>query len=87
MVTIFDFFESQQIKSKIRHSGYYNLIDTFDKLYYESINNKLFYNLMNLIISDDNILLAYRNIKKKGDFSFGFSLYKGKEKCIKLVLK
>lgn len=58
-----DFSESQQIKSKIRHSEYYNLINTFDKLYQDSCNNKIFNNLMRLITSDENILLAYRNIK------------------------
>lgn len=67
MVTILDFSESQQIKikSKIRHSEYYNLTEIFDKLYQESSNNKKFYNLMDLITSNENILLAYRNIKKE----------------------
>ena len=59
-----DFSESQQIKSKIRHNEYYNLINVFDKLYRDSCNNRKFRNLMDLITSNENILLAYRNIKK-----------------------
>ena len=59
-----DFSESQQIKSKIRHNEYYNLINIFDKLYQDSCNNRKFNNLMDLITSNENILLAYRNIKK-----------------------
>ncbi len=64
MVTILDFSESQQIKSKIRHNEYYDMTEVLDKLYQDSCNNKQFNNLMNLITSDKNILLAYRNIKK-----------------------
>lgn len=64
MVTILDFSESQQIKSKIRHNEYYDMTEILDKLYQDSCNNKQFNNLMNLITSDKNILLAYRNIKK-----------------------
>lgn len=59
-----DFSESQQIKSKIRYNEYYDMIEVLDRLYQDSCNNKQFYNLMNLITSDQNILLAYRNIKK-----------------------
>ncbi len=61
-----DYLESQKIrkKSKIRHSEYYNLIKTFDKLYQDSTNNMKFTGLMKIITSEENILLAYRNIKK-----------------------
>ena len=37
--------------------------DTFDELYQKSQNGEVFENLMDLILSRDNILLAYRNIK------------------------
>lgn len=37
--------------------------DTFDNLYQESKQDKRFYNLYDQIISDRNILLAYRTIK------------------------
>lgn len=36
----------------------------FDKLYARSVNGQNFYNLMELIISNENIRLAYRNIKR-----------------------
>lgn len=36
----------------------------FDNLYAQSVNGQNFYDLMNLISSDENIRLAYRNIKK-----------------------
>jgi RNA-directed DNA polymerase len=59
MVTILDSLESQKTKkkSKIRHSEYYNLIKTFDKLYQDSTNNMKFTNLMKIITSEENILL------------------------------
>lgn len=44
----------------------------FDNLYKQSCNNKNFTNLMKHITSDNNILLAYRNIKKnKGSTTVG----------------
>lgn len=44
----------------------------FDNLYKQSCNNKNFINLMKHITSDNNILLAYRNIKKnKGSTTVG----------------
>ncbi len=65
-MTILDSLGSQKTtkKLKIRHSEYYNLIKTFDKLYQDSTNNKEFTSLMKIITSEENILLAYRNIKK-----------------------
>lgn len=36
----------------------------FDNLYAQSVNGQNFYDLMKLIISKDNICLAYRNIKR-----------------------
>jgi RNA-directed DNA polymerase len=36
----------------------------FDNLYAQSVNGQNFYDLMNLIISNENIRLAYRNIKR-----------------------
>jgi group II intron reverse transcriptase/maturase len=44
----------------------------FDKLYEQSCDNKKFTDLMQYIISKNNILLAYRNIKKnKGSATIG----------------
>lgn len=51
-------------QKKLRHLEYYDLQETFDKLYAESKQGELFTNLMELISSGDNIRLAYRNIKR-----------------------
>lgn len=59
-------------KKKLRNAEYYNLTNTFDELYAKSNNNKIFYNLMDIIISEENIKLAYRNIKSnKGSKTAG----------------
>lgn len=50
----------------IRHSEYYGMQEVLDKLYEESKNGKEFTNLMDYILSKENILLAYRNIKTNG---------------------
>lgn len=50
-------------RKKLRHIEYYNLTDTFDNLYKDSKNGKIFDNLMQIITSDNNIELAYRNLK------------------------
>ena len=47
----------------LRHAEYYNMQDKFDELYINSKNGVIFDNLMELILSRENILLAYRNIK------------------------
>lgn len=47
----------------LRHAEYYQMQDTFDDLYSKSKNGEIFLNLMPLILSRENILLAYRNIK------------------------
>ncbi|MEJ8553214.1 group II intron reverse transcriptase/maturase [Tepidibacter sp. Z1-5] len=49
--------------SKLRHNEYYNQQEKLDKLYSESKENKVFQKLMPLIISEENIQLAFRNIK------------------------
>lgn len=49
--------------NNLRHNEYYGLQDTFDNLYKESNEGKVFDNLMEVIASHQNILLAYRNIK------------------------
>lgn len=47
----------------LRHAEYYGMQETFDNLYKESCTGKKFYNLYDMIISEKNILLAYRSIK------------------------
>ena len=49
---------------KIRHAEYYDMQSTFDKLFAKSTDGEVFDRLMPVILNRDNILLAYRNIKK-----------------------
>ena len=51
-------------KKKLRHSEYYDLQDCFDKLYTKSKQGDVFTNLVEIISSEENIRLAYRNIKR-----------------------
>jgi hypothetical protein len=55
-------FELLKVDS-IRYAEYYDMIDTFDTLCRESMNGKIFDNLLPLITSRENILLAYRSMK------------------------
>lgn len=48
---------------KLRHNEYYDMQDELDKLYAKSKEGASFKNLMKMIQSDKNIMLAYRNIK------------------------
>lgn len=47
----------------LRHSEYYDMQFIFDDLYAKSRSGEKFTNLMDLILSEENILLSYRNIK------------------------
>jgi group II intron reverse transcriptase/maturase len=48
----------------LRHAEYYDMQDTFDELYAKANEGKVFDRLMDIILNRDNILLAYRNIKR-----------------------
>ena len=50
----------------LRHAEYYGMQPAFDELYQRSRDGGIFDNLMDLILSRDNILPAYRNIKANG---------------------
>ena len=52
--------------NNLRHAEYYDMQETFDGLYAKALQGGTFDNLMDLIFSRDNILLAYRNIKGNG---------------------
>ena len=52
-----------QKKAYLRNAEYYNFQQVLDHLYAESKNQKIFSNLMQHICSEQNICLAYRNIK------------------------
>lgn len=47
----------------LRHAEYYGMQPVFDELYAKSRKGEKFTDLMSLILSRENILLAYRNIK------------------------
>ena len=56
----------------LRHAEYYDMQPTFDSLYQRSRNGEDFTQLMQLILSRENILLAYRNIKSNtGSYTSG----------------
>ena len=48
----------------LRHAEYYGLTEVFDDLYAKSKAQAVFTDLMPLILSEENIRLAYRNIKR-----------------------
>lgn len=53
-------------QKKLRHSEYYDMQPVFDKLYADSKRGKIFTGLMEIIRCEENIRLAYRNIKRNG---------------------
>jgi len=58
--------------SSLRNIEYYDFQETLDKLYADSEKSKSFTRLMDYIISPQNIMLAYRNLKKnKGSKTAG----------------
>jgi group II intron reverse transcriptase/maturase len=48
----------------LRHAEYYDMPELFDGLYARSKAGNCFANLMDLILTEENIKLAYRNIKR-----------------------
>lgn len=56
--------EKVKKKKLLRNNEYYDIQMTFDNLYERSKQSKIFKNLYDLIINRNNILLAYRNIKR-----------------------
>jgi len=50
--------------NSLRHAEYYGMQSVFDELYKSSSKGEIFTNLMDKIMQKENILLAYRNIKR-----------------------
>lgn len=50
-------------KAKLRYNEYYDMQKVFDSLYAASKNSNNFYKLLEIIGSEENIRLAYRNLK------------------------
>ena len=51
-------------RQKLRNNEYYDMQPVFDKLYADSLANCEFKNLIGIITQEENIRLAYRNLKK-----------------------
>jgi len=64
---------TKKVVSKSEKNIYrYGLQDKLCQLYSDSEQGKVFTRLMKLIVSEENIVLAYRNIcKNKGSFTAG----------------
>lgn len=54
-------------KQKLRNNEYYGTQEVYDNLYSKAQQNQRFTNLYEIIVSQENILLAYRNIKRNKD--------------------
>lgn len=54
----------KKITKTLRHSEYYGMIECFDDLFQLSSRNHVFTDLMSIVSSEENIKLAFRNIKK-----------------------
>ncbi len=54
----------EQKVQKLRNAEYYDFQKVQDSLYAQSKENRVFNKLMPVILKEENILLAYRNIKK-----------------------
>lgn len=50
----------------LRYNEYYNMQNVFDGLYNERRKKTKLHNLMDIVLEENNILLAYRNIKTNG---------------------
>ena len=50
-------------KQKLRNNEYYDMQHMYDELHQKAVEGKTFNNLMDIITCENNILLAYRNIK------------------------
>lgn len=55
---------SRKKKRKLRNAEYYDCQTLFDTLYAKSKKNEIFTNLIGIITQEENIRLAYRNLKK-----------------------
>lgn len=61
-MTLIDRNQEEKKKDILRYNEYYGT-QMFDNLYARAERNENFYKLYELIISEENILLAYRTIK------------------------
>ena len=62
-------------EDNLRHNEYYGMQNTIDNLYQASLNGEVFTDLMSVILQRENILLAYRNIKKNTGIPVFFLIF------------
>ncbi len=75
-----DFKEKTLKQNVLRFNEYYHMQPTFDMLYKQSKEGSNFKNLFDIIASKENILLAYRKIKRnKGSKTAGTNGHKIKD--------
>lgn len=60
----FDRKEKLLKRQKLRNNEYYDMQTVFDRLYADSLAECEFQNLIDIITTEENIRLAYRNLKK-----------------------
>ncbi|HFK1429643.1 MULTISPECIES: group II intron reverse transcriptase/maturase [Bacillus cereus group] len=72
MATLIQDEVSKLKRQTLRNNEYYNTQETFDRLYERSLAGNTFKKLLKYIADDNNIRLAYRNIKRnKGSLTRG----------------
>lgn len=68
--------KSHKKKNVLRYNEYYDIQEVFDELYARAQKGQVFYNLYDIVISKENICLAYRTIKSnKGSTTRGTNLH------------
>ena len=60
-------------KNKLRYNEYYDMQHIYDELYAQSKNGNNFYKLLEIIGSEQNICLAYRNLKSNSGSKNGWN--------------
>ena len=56
--------QTKRCVDNLRHAEYYDMQSVFDELYEKSRKGIVFESLMDIVLSRENIMLAYRNIKQ-----------------------
>ena len=56
--------QKQKKKNSLRFAEYYDMTEVFDELYARSKDGEIFTDLMKVITTEENIMLAYRNFKR-----------------------
>lgn len=56
--------QKQKKKNSLRFAEYYDMTEVFDELYTRSKGGEIFTDLMKVITTEENIMLAYRNFKR-----------------------